>query len=369
MSISFIIPTHNRHDELARTLAILGAYDTALLGAAAEVIVIDNASDTPVRAPRALPNAVPVRTHRLDHNAGAAARNTAAKIASGDWLVMLDDDSAPIDGDFAHLASTAPPDLAAIGGEILLPDHTHESGGLPEVIIGCGCLIRRDAFLAVSGYDPSFNYYAEEYDLCAKLIARGHRITHTRAVRFEHRKVAANRSFDRIIARLVRNNAWTIARHAPDHLRDDALRATLERYRAIAIRERVEHGYNEGLNELHRTIDAQPRTPLSQSHWDRFIGLAACRAHLIPLLQQLQARTVALISGGKGEDLIEQVIREAQREIVTDSSPADARVIATLSPGPMLDALDQTDALAPWRLDSPSPAPLSVASTRTPACN
>lgn len=348
MRFSFIIPTRNRHDELAHTLHQLASYDPALLANAAEVIVADNASDAPVRVTSRLANAIPVHRIRLDHNAGAAARNTAAQRATGDWLVMLDDDSHPTSGDFAALAQTAPDDLAAIGAEILLPSGIHESGGLPEVIIGCACIIRRHAFLAVGGYDPSFEYYAEEYDLCAKLIAAGHRITHSRALRFEHRKVDSGRSFDRILARLVRNNGWVIARYAPDHLRDDALRAMLDRYRTIAHRERAQTGYNDGIDELTSTIDNQPRAPLSPEHWDRFTGLAACRAHLIPLIQQNNAKRIALVARGKGDDLIEQVIRESGAELVTDDHTADLRIAGSLSPGPMLDAIESYDALPAW---------------------
>lgn len=363
MLLSFIIPTHNRHDQLARTLSILGAYDPKLLADAAEVIVIDNASAAPVRTPPTLANAIPVRTHRLQNNAGAAARNTAAQMTDADWLVMLDDDSAPVAGDFAQLLGAAPPDLAAIGGEILLPSGAHEAGGLPEVIIGCGCIIRRDAFLAVAGYDPAFDYYAEEYDLCAKLIARGHRITHTRAVRFHHRKVATNRSFDRIIARLVRNNAWTIARHAPDHLRDEALRATLERYQQIARREHAERGYTQGLAELAATLDAQPRTPLNPEQWHRFTGMAACVAHLPRQLKDAGAHAAALINPGKGDDIIQKVIRDAGVDLAESEQSADTRVIGTLSPGPMLDARDAAPhVLAPWAIDEPA-ARLTAATT------
>lgn len=363
MRFSFIIPTRNRHDELAHTLHQLASYDPALLANAAEVIVADNASDAPVRVPSRLANAIPVHLIRLDHNAGAAARNTAAQRATGDWLVMLDDDSHPTAGDFAALAQTAPDDLAAIGAEILLPSGIHESGGLPEVIIGCACIIRRHAFLAVGGYDPSFEYYAEEYDLCAKLIAAGHRITHSRALRFEHRKVDSGRSFDRILARLVRNNGWVIARYAPDHLRDDALRAMLDRYRTIAHRERAQTGYNDGIDELTSTIDNQPRVPLSPEHWDRFTGLAACRAHLIPQIRQHSAKRIALVARGKGDDLIELVIRESGAELVTDDQTADLRIAGSLSPGPMMDAARAHESKAAWSM---APEPLcSHAKSRT----
>lgn len=351
MRLSLIIPTRNRHEELARTLGMIARYDPALLGESPELIVIDNESGRPVRTPPRLANGVRTRVIRLDRNAGAAARNTAASHAAGDWLLMLDDDSAPVAGDFARVLQAAPPDLVAIGGEIFLPGGAREAGGLPEVIIGCGCAVRRDAFLGLGGYDERFEYYAEEYDLCARLIARGLRITHTRAIRFEHRKVAHGRSFDRILARLVRNNGWTIARYAPDAEREPAMHAMLDRYRRIGALEDAIPGYEAGRTELFATLDRQPRSPLSQEHWDRFTGLAACREHLGDELTD--ADTVALVRRGKGDDLIERAVRESGTEIVPDPLEADRLVVGTLSPGPMLDAAEQTGAAAPWRVPGP----------------
>ena len=122
MLISYILPTHDRPDRVARTLEALGA----LAGdehdrAGAEVVVVDNASQPPPSLPRALANGLPVHSLRLASNRAAAARNVAAERAHGAWLVMLDDDSCPLDAGFAGLLADAPADVAAIGAEITLP--------------------------------------------------------------------------------------------------------------------------------------------------------------------------------------------------------------------------------------------------------
>ena len=100
--ISYIIPTRNRHQELAKTLDAIDRLGRQIGMGGAEVIVADNASDTPVRLPEQLPCGTGVRTVRLDENSGTAARNIAARHADerSDWLIMLDDDSAPLDSGF-----------------------------------------------------------------------------------------------------------------------------------------------------------------------------------------------------------------------------------------------------------------------------
>ncbi|MCA9300883.1 MAG: glycosyltransferase, partial [Phycisphaerales bacterium] len=83
--ISYIIPTHQRHESLADTLHALGR----LPPHRAEVIVVDNASVPPIWVVPALPNGLEVRAIHLSTNEGAAARNVGAREAAGDWIVML----------------------------------------------------------------------------------------------------------------------------------------------------------------------------------------------------------------------------------------------------------------------------------------
>jgi GT2 family glycosyltransferase len=193
--ISYLLPTRDRHDRLQQTLAALAQLDGPAhddIGGA-ELIIVDNASRQPLEAPRRLANGIEVRVLRRVSNEGAAARNAGAAIARGEWLIMLDDDSFPLDCGHLHAIADAEDDVAAIVAEIMLCNGRRESGGLPEVIIGCGAAIRTEAFLSVQGYDPTFDYYAEEYDLCAKLILSGWRIVHDFRFRVMHEKTSAGR--------------------------------------------------------------------------------------------------------------------------------------------------------------------------------
>lgn len=395
--IAYVLPTRDRPDELARTLSAIAA----LPPHDAEVLVVDNASRTPAAAPASLSNQIPVRVLRQSTNLAASARNIAVNHtdASRRWIVMLDDDSHPLTPDHIDALRDQPGDVLAVQAEIWLTppadqlqralcastgrisaeqsqlpaftpslrtglarthaaveppartDPKREAGGLPEVFIGCGVAIRRDAFLHAQGYDHRFHYYAEEYDLAAKLIAQGGRIAFDRRFQVHHRKVQSNRSMNRILRRLVRNNAWVMRRFAPKDVLTAELRRTIARYAGIALKEHAELGYATGLFDLARTLHAQPRTPLSQEHWARFTGLTACREALQHAWTSRRFNTATLLSPGKNAHVVAHALAELGVRVVDQHATnvdADVAVIATLSPGPMLDAFDLLAPAADW---------------------
>ncbi len=363
--ITYLLPTRNRPGALWQTLAALGAlsYERHQAAGGAEVIVVDNASRPPVKLPETLDNDLPLKCIRLDGNHGAAARNRGAVEARGEWLVMLDDDSYPLDTGHLDALQDAPADVAAIGGEILLPDGTHEVGGLPEVIVGCGAAIRRDAFLEVGGYDAEFHYYAEEYDLCAKLLLAGARVRHDLRFRVRHGKVPQRRDMNVILRNLVRNNGWTIQRYAPRHRREQALCEVIARYGDIAMKENAQWGYAQGMTELRRTQEDQPSQPMSDALFDRFTGLTHVRTELSGHPDLAGRVRVAVVDEGKHAGIIRQALREVGARFAADEAAADVLVIGTLSPGPMLDALESRrtedrPVLLPWQPAAAFPAPV-----------
>ncbi len=413
---SYVLPTRNRPDRLRRTLLAIEALGPHPRGV--EILIADNDSDELPILPRALASTIPVRLLRRPTNEGAAARNAAVEASNPEnaWIVMLDDDSSPINLNFVEALRAAPRDVAAISADIFLTppmrakgpgeglaapaacsegDHpapfalarsnTHpltltlsptpddaidpscrpkrESGGLPEVFVGCGVALRREAFLGVGGYDATFNYYVEEYDLAAKLLLAGHRIAFEPSFQVHHAKDQAHRDFHQIIARLVRNNSWVAQRYAPDHERLPMLRETRRRYRQIAEAEEALRGYARGLNELRRTIRGQPRTPMPQELFDRFTGLAAARESLQSSFAQSPFRTAHLCDVGKNASLVAKALAELGVRVTSDDEEAEVQVIATMSPGPMLDALAKRRAMrrphsprtiAPWLLPAGS---------------
>ncbi|MFI4898369.1 MAG: glycosyltransferase family 2 protein [Phycisphaerales bacterium JB059] len=344
--MSVVIPTRNRNAEVARTLAALDRFTPEQVG---EVIVVDNASDPAPETPRRLARGQRVELIRLEENLGAAARNVGAERARGAWVLMLDDDSHPSGGDLAGALARQDADVGAVTMDIHLPAKgVRESGGLPEVPIGCGVAYRREAFLGVGGYDASFGYYAEEYDLSAKLLLAGWRVRFELSLRVEHRMVEAGRDMGLILGRLVRNNGWVLQRYAPEGERRARLEEMVRRYEGIAHREGVVEGFASGLAELERTIEGQERAPMPEGLWDRFTGLSAAREGIGAAHEALGFGSARLVARGKHDWVVERALRERG---VTVGEGGEVDVIGTLSPGPMLDAQGREPrAIAPWEV-------------------
>ena len=359
--ISLVVPTRNRPERLQQTLDRIGRLTVR---EPFEVVIVDNASDTPARAPSALANGTVCRVIRLDHNAGAAARNVAVEASSpeADWIVMLDDDSHPVES-VEPFASTLdrlreqPDSVAAVMADIHLPRlGRRESGGLPEVFIGCGVAIRRRAFLAVGGYDASFGYYVEEYDLAARFLQRGWSVAFEPAFCVHHHKIDTGRDMDLILHRLIRNNGWVMQRYAPEAVRRQMCREQRRRYRDIAERERAVAGFASGLAELRRTIRSQRREPMPERVWDRFTGLTHAREALERVWQERPFASAAIVEPGKNAWAVTRAMTElAGRRgvLLTTADSAEVVIIGTMSPGPMLDAAERwrqqgRRVVAPW---------------------
>jgi GT2 family glycosyltransferase len=337
-----VIPTRNRREVLNHTLLKLAA----LPQHTAEVIIVDNASDVPVKIDHELANGLDVRVIRSESNLGAAARNVGVLHAdtSSEWIFMLDDDSAPAaasgDISFIDRLRSQPAEVGAVLADIHLPRQgRREDGGLPEVFIGCGVAIRRDAFLSCGGYDAAFGYYAEEYDLAAKLMLSGYRMVFDAAWRVDHQKDAANRNIGLIVERLTRNNGWVMQRYAPECERRARLREIRNRYRMVAEKENVRDAYARGLVELRHTFRQQVRCEMPREMFDRFTGLAAIRTGLERASQGRIIRTFQIVAEGKNCWAVRQAAHErGWREVPSQTTDVDVQIIGTLSPGPMLDA-------------------------------
>ncbi|MEO1511843.1 MAG: hypothetical protein AAFU70_07215, partial [Planctomycetota bacterium] len=251
-----------------------------------------------------------------------------------------DDDSAPEvhAGAISAALARQGPEVAAVMADIHLPaSGKRESGGLPEVFIGCGVAVRRDAFLEAGGYDESFHYYAEEYDLAARFLLSGAQITFEPAFVVRHEKATKGRDFGVIIRRLVRNNGWVAARYAPDLEMAGTYQEVRTRYRTIAERENVLDSYERGLNDLTRSLKTQPRRPMPPAIWDRFTGMAHARDALDRAMRDKPFASAAIVGQGKNAWAVVTALDEWSVTL-REPTDADTWVVGTMSPGPMIDA-------------------------------
>ena len=308
---SIIIPTLNRREVLAATLSRLRSLsDTGF-----EVIVCDNGStDGTLELAGLYPE---VRWIALEENHGCAARNIGAAAAHGWLLLMLDDDSWPLDGVISGLIERFHERLdlgaAVIRVRLASAPHRHDAGGSAGVIFNCGGAIRRNAFLAVGGLPIDYEYYVEEYDLCCRLWRAGWRVERQGDLTVMHARVSRNRDHDRMLRLLMRNNFRLWVRYAPDNLRDELIEATIDRYYRVAMKEGAIDGYIAGLREG-RAILAQPRrcgTALSMTQFESLMGVDVAREEIARWADKHNAKCVGLWGRGKSAELLADLLKKS----------------------------------------------------------
>jgi GT2 family glycosyltransferase len=147
------------------------------------------------------------RVIRTDNHGLSSARNTGARAATGEIVAYLDDDAAP-DPHWLHYAvdAFARDGIVAVGGpNVAVPGdglvadavaiapgnaaHVLLSDRIAEHIPGCNSLFRRDALLAIDGFDPRFRAAGDDVDVCWRLQDAGGTIAFAAgAVVLHHRR-------------------------------------------------------------------------------------------------------------------------------------------------------------------------------------
>jgi glycosyltransferase involved in cell wall biosynthesis len=192
-TISVIIPTHNRPEKLAETLA--GLRKQYLPAVDYDIIVVDDGSTPPVQLPDfgAAPR---LNLIRLGGGERSAARNAGAAIAQGDVLVFVDDDIA-VGPDFlnAHLTAHSGQIDALVVGMVTLPpaamstpfgrfrqrlerQDVPTTSGLthqPNFCTAQNMSVRRAWFGQLGGFDANI-VSSEDQDFAMRHTARGGRI-------------------------------------------------------------------------------------------------------------------------------------------------------------------------------------------------
>jgi GT2 family glycosyltransferase len=204
VDVTVAIVNHENRSALLDGLSALTADDARR--AAVEVIVVDNASrDGSVAAVRAAHPAVEVIA-REDRGGYGANHNLALRRARGRHVLLLNDDARVTPGAIDALcdALDAQPGVAVAAPTVRTPSGALEPTLWPrpslreEVrsalrrdgpatvrgdapigwVTGCALMVRRDAVMALGGFDEDFFMYMEETDLCTRLLDAGWRIAH-----------------------------------------------------------------------------------------------------------------------------------------------------------------------------------------------
>ena len=226
-AVSTVILSHNRRDALRRTLREIGGQAWSR---DAQIIVVDNAS-TDGSAAMVRAEFPGVELVALERNVILEGFNIGAARATGELLLVLDDDSWPQEG-AVEAASACMRADASIGGLMLHRRHPRtlafewpfEAASLrglqrrwPDM--GCGNLFRRAAWEQVGGYETGYTLYRNDTDMALKLLAAGWDVVFDPAWMVWHDSIIASRKSDRWLRLSTRNWMWMARRHARGLLR------------------------------------------------------------------------------------------------------------------------------------------------------
>ncbi|MFH9685834.1 glycosyltransferase [Streptomyces sp. NPDC017413] len=225
--VSVVVATYNRPTDVDLLLTAIAACDTGIVH---EVILVDDASDTPLRVEDTA-HPFPVRLLRHERRRGAAAgRNLAGQEATGDVLAFLDDDARPLPDWFAVLDAALTHERAAITGRVLPFDSSVVSrarqyryefryaqqspGSEVTFFAGGNSAVWTKEFLAAGGFPDVVT--ASDNGLVERLAESGGRVHFAPGLRVAHRNSKG--------AGIALREAWRAGRLAPRSTPAAALR-------------------------------------------------------------------------------------------------------------------------------------------------
>jgi len=174
--VTINILSFNRKDELYNTLTKVFEQDYKNI----EVIVVDNTSSdgSPEMVEQEFPDVILIQ---MQKNIGIAGWNEGFKIAKGEYVLVLDDDSYPLEHTISNgLKGFYNKDIAIVALRVfnnyLNRDETEYFEKYPLSFIGCGALIRREILEIVGVYDALIFLYHNELDLSIRAQSNGYKI-------------------------------------------------------------------------------------------------------------------------------------------------------------------------------------------------
>jgi GT2 family glycosyltransferase len=305
--VSVIIPYFKRGEIFERGLdtVLSQEYENK------EVIVVDNHSEDDLRE-RILARRAGITFIELPENRGAcAARNVGARAASGDILVILDDDAGFLSSlELSKLVKLfdSRPDVHVVAfqvcdpatGELCLRDWCHprywKEFGQTEFEtdhFGEGAsAFRREVFEKTGGYYEPLFYGAEGLDMELRVMDQGFKILYTPHVRVWHGVSGKSRTNDRQYFYFTRNYIWMAYKDYPLWAGARFLSFKLAMMLYLTLRVgcygSFARGVWDGIKGLRRV--RHDRVPISQITIKRWLDLEKGRPGLLTRMARHRTR-------------------------------------------------------------------------------
>jgi GT2 family glycosyltransferase len=222
-TVTIVFLVYNRRDELRRSLAHMTG-DSDYPRELVDVIVVDNASEDGasemVRAE--FPD---VRLITREANSGVSGWNDGLAVATGEYVLLLDDDCyLPPEGlrraveeareRDAHLVSFGVTSSEEPGHRF---DRQYRTGLL--TFWGCAALVRREVVERIGGYDPQIFVWANEVEFMLRFYDAGFRHLHLPEVEAVHMKNVRRGWAQNVGDRAYRMHFENVSYTAGKHLR------------------------------------------------------------------------------------------------------------------------------------------------------
>ena len=219
--VAVCITTHNRREELARTLRTLAALEPA----PDEILIaVDGCTDGTLEWLRE--SAPQLRLFVHDQPRGSiSSRNELAAACTSEIFLSLDDDSYPIEGDFiarVRALFAANPRLAVASFPQRTDEHpetlTAADFGAPHFVgsyANSAAAIRRSVFGELGGYPDFFFHAYEEPDFALRCVAAGWEVRYETSVTVRHHFTSTQRNEIRTHQRHARNELWSALLRCP----------------------------------------------------------------------------------------------------------------------------------------------------------
>ncbi|MCK5718771.1 MAG: glycosyltransferase family 2 protein [Thiomargarita sp.] len=168
-----------------------------------------------------------VNTIFLTHNTGIAGYNAGFKQAKGDYILVLDDDSHPVDNTTIERIIQCLDTRLDVGvvacriettkGQQINTWHLpkHDEPGVSMAFVGCGFAIRRDLFEKIGWYPADFFLYQNEMEVAIRVMHHQYKIYYDPCCRVVHRESPKGRTSWRQVYYPTRNTIWLIRRYFP----------------------------------------------------------------------------------------------------------------------------------------------------------